>query len=139
MSRQAMGFDVLLDAVPDALLGVDQAGMIRFVNHQTEALFGYDADQLVGAPVESLVPESVRRAHRALRESYSAATVTRHMGTELGLTGRRRDGTTFPADIALSRGETEHGAVVMAGVRDMPRYRREETERRKADEMTAIV
>jgi PAS domain S-box-containing protein len=139
MSLGSADVDQLLEAVPDALVGVDQAGMIRFVNHQTEALFGYDADQLVGAPMESLVPESFRQAHRALRESYSAATATRHMGTELGLTGRRRDGTTFPADIALSRVETEHGAVVVAAVRDMTRYRRDETERRKADAMTAIV
>ena len=59
MSSKTTRFEGLLEAVPDALVGVDHAGVIRFVNHQTELLFGYDRDDLIGAPVETLVPESL--------------------------------------------------------------------------------
>ena len=57
MSSKTTKFESLLEAVPDALVGMDQAGMIRFVNHQTESLFGYDRDNLVGQPIQTLVPE----------------------------------------------------------------------------------
>ena len=76
---QDFNVTALLDAVPDALLGVDRAGVIRFVNHQTELLFGYDRDDLVGAPIETLVPESVRSVHKVHRERYVAAPFTRIM------------------------------------------------------------
>ena len=96
-----------MEAVPDALLGVDHAGVIRFVNHQTESLFGYDRDDLIGAPIETLVPESVRPAHKVHRELYVAAPFTRTMGRNPELRGRRRDGTQFPVDIALSPTDTD--------------------------------
>src|ERR1035437_3844221 len=96
MSPKATRLEGLLEAVPDALLGVDHAGVIRFVNHQTELLFGYDRDDLVGAPIETLVPESVRSVHKVHREGYVAAPFTRIMGADLELRGRRRDGTQFP-------------------------------------------
>jgi PAS domain S-box-containing protein len=57
MSSKTTKFESLLEAVPDALVGMDQAGVIRFVNHQTESLFGYDRDNLVGQPIQTLVPE----------------------------------------------------------------------------------
>jgi hypothetical protein len=59
MSSNATRFESLLEAVPDALVGMDQKGVIRFVNRQTELLFGYDRDDLIGRPVETLVPESL--------------------------------------------------------------------------------
>ena len=67
---QDFNVTALLDAVPDALLGVDWSGVIRFVNQQTELLFGYDRDDLVGAPLETLVPESLRPVHKLHREGY---------------------------------------------------------------------
>jgi PAS domain S-box-containing protein len=85
----------ILDAVPDALVGVNNEGLIRFVNRQTERLFGFDPDDLVGLPVEALVPESVRSIYRVHREDYIANPRTRQMRTDLKLSGRRRDGTTF--------------------------------------------
>jgi len=59
MSMHTTRFEHLLEAVPDALVGMDQEGVIRFVNRQTESLFGYDRDELIGQPVETLVPESL--------------------------------------------------------------------------------
>ena len=57
MSSKTRKFESLLEAVPDALVGMDQAGVIRFVNHQTESLFGYNRDDMVGQPIQTLVPE----------------------------------------------------------------------------------
>jgi PAS domain S-box-containing protein len=73
MSSKTTEFANLLEAVPDALVGVDKAGVIRFVNHQTESLFGYERGDLVGALLEMLVPESARQVHAEHRGSYSEA------------------------------------------------------------------
>ena len=139
MSPKATRLEGLLEAVPDALLGVDHAGVIRFVNHQTELLFGYDRDDLVGAPIETLVPESVRSVHKVHREGYVAAPFTRIMGADLELRGRRRDGTQFPVDISLSHTDTEDGPLVIAAVRDMTDRNKTEEGRRHSDQLAAIV
>jgi PAS domain S-box-containing protein len=112
-------FEGLLETAPDALVGVDQDGVIRFVNHQTESLFGYERDDLVGQPIEMLVPESRRAVHRVHRQGYVQHPRDRAMGTGLKLRGRRRDGTHFPVDIALSHIDTGEGLFVIAAVRDM--------------------
>jgi len=118
-------------------VGVDQAGVIRFVNRQTELLFGYDRTDLVGQCIETLVPESFRKVHPALRARYFADPAgTRARGVVRKVTGRRRDGTEFPVDISLSFIETEAGLLATAAIRDI-------TERIKADqelqEMAAII
>ena len=77
---QSADFEGLLEAVPDALVGVDRAGVIQFANHQTEVLFGYDRDDLVGQVIEILVPESFRAGHQGKRELYLAAPRTRALG-----------------------------------------------------------
>src|SRR5664279_285331 len=132
-------FEGLLEAVPDALVGVDHEGVIRFVNRQTELLFGYDCGDLIGAPLEILVPESLRPVHRVHRERYVAAPFTRTMGLDLELRGRRRDGTQFPVDIALSHTDTEGGPLVIAAVRDMTDHNKTEEGRRHSDQLAAIV
>jgi PAS domain S-box-containing protein len=139
MPSQTNSFEGLLEAVPDALVGMDTAGVIRFVNHQTELLFGYDRDALVGAPIETLVPESVRQAHVSHRQAYDVKPRTRLLGTTPNLTGRRRDGTQFPVDIALSPWETQDGVLVIAAVRDMTAYHAAEADRRRVDQQAAIV
>ena len=119
-------FESLLEAAPDAMVGVDETGLIRFVNRQTELLFGYHRDELVGLPIETLVPEAFRAVHPQHRGEYFAHPATRAMGAGLALSGRRKDGSEFPVDISLSSIETEHGALVTAAVRDI-------TERQKVD------
>src|SRR5450631_206349 len=139
MPSEATEFEGLLEAVPDALVGVDQCGVIRFVNHQAESMFGYEGADLVGARIELLVPKSVQKVHKKHRESYNSAPTTRHIGTDLILSGRRADGTEFPADIALSPLKTVDGTVVIAAVRDMTRYRAAEEDRRRLDLLSAVV
>jgi PAS domain S-box-containing protein len=112
-------FESLLEAMPDGMAGVDPAGVIRFVNRQMESMFGYDRGDLVGLPIETLVPESLREVHGGHREGYNDAPVQRPMGKDLILSAQRRDGTQFPVDIALSHSNTADGPLVIAAVRDM--------------------
>jgi PAS domain S-box-containing protein len=139
MSSKTTKFEGLLEAVPDALVGVDHAGVIRFVNRQTELLFGYDRGDLIGAPLETLVPESLRPIHEVHREGYVAVPFTRTMGQDLELRGRRRDGTQFPVDIALSHTDTEDGPLVIAAVRDITGRKKTEEAHRQSEQLAAIV
>src|SRR5450759_4378169 len=139
LGQHAVSFEGLLEAVPDALVGVDQAGVIRFVNHQTESLFGYDRTDLVGQCIETLVPESFRKVHPAHRDGYVAAPKTREMGTGLELRGQRRDGTEFPVDIALSHVDTGDGVLVIAAVRDISDRQKAEQGRRWSERLAAVV
>jgi PAS domain S-box-containing protein len=121
-------FQALVEAGPDAIVAVDHEGVIRLVNEQTERLFGYDRQELLGHPVEVLVPESVRAIHPAHRTGYFADPKTRPMGAGLALTARRKDGTEFPVDIALSSIETKEGPLVSAAIRDITDRKQSEQE-----------
>jgi PAS domain S-box-containing protein len=119
MRLQTREFESLLEAMPDGMVGVDPAGVIRFVNRRMESMFGYDPGGLIGVPIETLVPESFRQVHSEHREDYVDAPVQRPMGRDLILSAQRRDGTQFPVDIALSHSDTADGLLVIAAVRDM--------------------
>lgn len=108
----------LLELAPDAIVGISAAGLIVLVNAQVEVLFDYARDELLGEPVEVLVPERFV-AHRSHRAGYFADPRTRSMGAGLELFGRRRDGSEFPAEISLSSIETENGRLAIAAVRDV--------------------
>jgi PAS domain S-box-containing protein len=112
-------FESLLEAVPDALVGMDQAGMIRFVNRQTESLFGYDRDDLVGQPVEMLLPGPLLQVYAAHRKDYFSDLRTRSSGLELVLKGRPRDGTEFSVNVAMSHIDTGDVLLVVTAVRDV--------------------
>src|SRR5438270_723107 len=99
----------LLEAAPDAIVGIDAAGIIVLVNAQTERLFGYPRDELLGQPIEMLIPQSTRHRHPAHRRAYIGDPHPRPMGAGMELAGRRRDGSEFPAEISLSAIETESG------------------------------
>jgi PAS domain S-box-containing protein len=112
-------FAGLLDAVPDAVVCVAQDGRIAMVNAQAERLFGYRRDELVGQLAEVLVAESERESYRRDWAEYVADPGPRATGSETELTGQRRDGSTFPAELSLSAVDTDEGLLVTAAVRDV--------------------
>jgi PAS domain S-box-containing protein len=116
----------LLAAAPDALLAVDEAGEIVFVNDQAERIFGWPRADLIGQPVERLVPERFAARHPELRAGYMRHPTTRPMGVGLELWARRRDGSEFPAEISLSGFTTAEGSLVAAAIRDVTVSRRTE-------------
>src|SRR5450755_3018362 len=91
-----------LDAAPDALLIVDGAGVVQFANRQVTALFGYAHDEIIGKPIEQLLPGRFRSLHVGHRDRYFAFAKLRPMGVGLDLFAQRRDGTEFPVEISLS-------------------------------------
>ncbi|MDQ1537999.1 MAG: hypothetical protein QOE58_2392, partial [Actinomycetota bacterium] len=139
MPSQSMGSEGLPEPVPDALVGVDSLGVIRFVNQQTKLLFGYEPDDLVGAPLESLVPNSVQEVHSAHQEGYHSAARAQREGTDLRSAGRRRDGSEFPVKIAFSPMDTENGLLVIASVRDLTYHESADELRRRLDQLSAVV
>jgi PAS domain S-box-containing protein len=119
-------FRQLLESAPDAIVGIGRDGRIAFVNAQTEKLFGYPRDELVGEAVEKLVPERYHGAHGGHRSGYFTDPRTRPMGAGLDLYGLRSDGTEFPAEISLSSIETEDGLLATAAIRDITDRKRAE-------------
>ena len=119
LGQHAVSFEGLLEAVPDALVGVDQAGVIRFVNHQTESLFGYDRTDMVGQPIQTLVPEYLWEVYSEHREEYFADPRSRSMGLDLELGGRQQDGSELPVNISLSHLDTGDVLLVITAVREV--------------------
>jgi PAS domain S-box-containing protein len=113
----------LYEFSPDAILVTDKDGVMRSANPRAEELFGYSAQELIGEPIEILVPARFRHGHPRYRENYSAHPRTRQMGAALNLFGLRKDGTEFPVDIMLKPMQTESGQVVVSFIRDATEQR----------------
>jgi len=124
MSSNATRFESLLEAVPDALVGMDQKGVIRFVNRQTELLFGYDRDDLIGLPVETLVPEPLWQIYAQHKEGYFADPRTRSSGLDVELSGRHHNGGEFPIHVSMSHIDTGDVLLVITGVDDVAAQQR---------------
>jgi len=121
----------LFEFSPDAILVSDGNGVMRAANPRAEELFGYASEELIGQPVEMLVPARFRNGHPRHRENYSAHPRTRQMGAAMNLFGLRKDGTEIPVDIMLKPIETADGPAVMTFIRDA-------TEQRAAQEAVRL-
>ncbi|MFB6161093.1 MAG: PAS domain-containing sensor histidine kinase [Haloferacaceae archaeon] len=117
--QDSIPYEAVCEASSDAIVLVDADGRIRYANGRVADMFGYDPDDLVGDPVEVLVPETDREAHVAQRDEYLADPEMRPMGVDLDLHARRSDGSTFPVDIGLSPLAVDGEQYVMATVRDI--------------------
>lgn len=121
-------FKALLEAAPDAMVIVDRDGKIVLVNAQTERLFGYERADLLGNPVEMLIPGRYRDTHPKYRDQFFTDPRPRAMGTGMELHGRRKDGSEFSVEISLSLLQTEEGFLVSSAIRDT-------TERKKIEKL----
>jgi PAS domain S-box-containing protein len=131
--RRSERYRMAVEASPNALVMVDGAGRIVLVNQQTERLFGYSREELLGQPVEILVPERMRGKHPGYRSQFMAGPPqARAMGAGRDLFGRRKDGAEFPVEIGLNPFETSEGRFVLAAVVDI-------TERKRAEERFRIA
>lgn len=117
-----------LEASPDGVVVVDTDGEIRRLNEQIVNLFGYDKMELVGEPIEQLLPERYRDDHVDYREQYVESPDRRPMGVGLPLYGQRKDGSEFPVDVSLSPVRVDGHLEVMASVRDATERKRKERE-----------
>ncbi|MDX9995265.1 MAG: EAL domain-containing protein [Rhodocyclaceae bacterium] len=124
ITRSERHFRQVMEAANDGIVIVDASGRITQWNPALERMFGLSRDRLLGAPIEILLPERFHAMHVSHRDTFIASPQPRLMGQGRELTGRRADGTEFPAEVALSPMTTDEGNWTMAIVRDVS-YRRE--------------
>ena len=123
----------LLESATDAMIITDREGLIILANPPVEQLFGYPRQELIGRPMEILLPERFRHAHGSQRTGYFTQPRARGMGTGMELLGQRQDGSEFPVDVSLSPLKTEQGLLVMATIHDITRRKQAEEALRESD------
>lgn len=129
--------DQLLDTAPDAMVVVGNDGRILLVNLRAEELFGYQRSELLGQPLELLIPERARHGHTLHLEKFFAHPEARPMGSGLELHARRKDGSELPIEVSLSPLRTVHGITVSAAIRDISERKRLEAAARLLAERLA--
>ena len=118
----------LVEIIPDAALAVDQSGHIVKTNARVAQLFGYQPADLIGKPIEVLIPEQLREFHRAHRLAYNSDPAPRKMGRDRSFRALRADGEAFDAEVSLSPLVTGQGLLVIAAVRDISPLKRAQQE-----------
>jgi PAS domain S-box-containing protein len=112
-------FQSFLESVPDAILLINKIGKIKYVNSQTEVLFGYDKFELIGKSIELLMPTRFKNSHEQLRDNYMLNPKIRKMGNGMELFAKNKNQIEFPVEISLSNLETEEGLLICASIRDV--------------------
>lgn len=128
----------LLDSATQAIVSIDRTGKIVLTNRRAHEMFGYSAEELLGAGIEILLPESKRSSHRGEREDYFARPRIRPMGIGMDLAGRRKDGKEFPVEVSLSYLEMPQGVFAIAFVSDISQRKELEDQLMHAQKMEAV-
>ncbi len=128
LRRREEELRTMIESSPSGMIMTDENGIITMLNKSAAALFAYPTDELLGQPVELLVPDSVRGHHHKLRAGYMAHPEVRAMGAGRDLCGRRKDGTEVPIEIGLNPIRTQEGLSILVGIVDL-------TERQRAKQL----
>lgn len=136
--RRSEASRALLESASESIVVADTAGRIVLVNARTESMFGYARAELIGQPVELLVPTRVRERHVSHRAAYMAAPRVRSMGQGLDLAGLKKDGTAFPVEVSLSYVRTDEGTRAVAFVTDISERLAYQRAARQADKLAAL-
>jgi two-component system, cell cycle sensor histidine kinase and response regulator CckA len=128
----------LLESAAQAIVSVDRAGNIVLANRRTEEMFGYSRPELVGSPVELLLPGALRQGHTKHRAKYFESPHPRPMGIGLDLMARRNDGTEFAVEVSLSHVHTDEGLFAIAFVSDISQRKRLEEQLMHSQKMEAV-
>jgi PAS domain S-box-containing protein len=133
-------FRAVVEAAPSAMVMIDVAGRITLMNGQTERMFGYQRDELLGLPVELLMPQRFQGSHPGYRKEFFATAqtlgaTTQAMGPFRELHGRRKDGSEFPAEVALNPIQTKQGLMVLSAIVDITERKRAEDRIRRFNEV----
>jgi PAS domain S-box-containing protein len=126
-------FQKMVEAAPCGMVMIEPRGRIVLVNPQMETMFGYARVELIGAPLEMLIPERFRATHGSHRHAFAAAPTIRQMGVGRDLTARRKDGSEFPVEIGLNPVAGDEGGLVLAAVSDITRRKSMELELQQAN------
>jgi len=136
--NSASAWKAVLEASPNAVVATDVLGRIVYVNPQIESTFGYEPTEVMGQPMELLLPEGAASRHTAYRAGFIAHPVARPVGIGLDLTGRRKDGSEFPVEISLSPVETSTGLHVFATIIDITARKAAENQVLEAQKLESI-
>jgi PAS domain S-box-containing protein len=128
----------VLDSSPNPIVAIDQSARISYLNARAEVAFGYSRDELLGQPLEILLPPGAAGRHVALRNDFLAHPIVRPMGIGMDLAGRRKDGSEFPVDISLFPMETADGPRVFATIFDLTARKATENQLLQAQKLEAI-
>ena len=139
LRRSEARLRALFEFAPDAIVATSREGNIADVNTQVEKFFGYDRSELLGQPIEILIPERFRMTHPSHRGDYAAHPRVRTMGAVLELYGRRKDGSEFPVDIMLGPVDAAEGPVVLSVIRDLTQKKEAEEALRRSEQQQSYL